>query len=125
MQLKNENNKINKSIETTLENLSSLIDVNMVVGSPIKTENDDYIVPVSKVTLGVLVGGGEYGKTGIFSKSGELPYSAGNGTIISMKPCAFLVKEGQSFKILSVSETPYEKLFEKATEFMAELKRED
>lgn len=125
MQLRNDNDKINKSIETTLQNLSALIDVNTVVGSPIKTETNDYIVPVSKVTVGVLTGGGEYGKTNIFSKNTDLPYSAGNGAIISMKPCAFLVKDGETFKVLSIADSPYEKLLDKATDFMSELKKDN
>ncbi len=125
MQLKNENEKISKSIEVALQNISALIDVNTVVGKPIKTDNNDYIVPVSKVTVGVLVGGGEYGKIGLFSKGNELPYSAGNGAIISMKPCGFLIKEGDGYKMLSVADNPYEKMIEKATDFMAEIKKGD
>ena len=123
MQLKNDSDKINKSIEVALQNLSALIDVNTVVGNPIKTENNDYIVPISKVTIGAIVGGGEYGKIGIFHKGDELPYSAGNGAIISMKPCGFLVKDSNGYKVLSIADNPYEKLIEKATDFMSELKK--
>ena len=125
MQLKNDNEKISKSIEVALQNISALIDVNTVVGKPIKTENNDYVIPVSKVTVGVLVGGGEYGKIGLFAKGNELPYSAGNGAIISMKPCGFLIKEADGYKMLSVADNPYEKLIEKATDFMAEIKKGD
>ena len=62
MQTGIENNKINKAIETAIKSLGTIIDVNTVVGKPIKTENGDYVVPISKVTIGVLAGGGEYGK---------------------------------------------------------------
>lgn len=123
MHLKNDNDKIHKTIEVALQNLSALVDVNTVVGAPIKTENNDYIVPISKVTVGAIVGGGEYGKIGIFNKGDELPYSAGNGAIISMKPCGFLVKDGNSYKVLSIADNPYEKLIEKATDFVSELKK--
>ena len=95
MQTGIENNRINKAIETALKNLSTMVDVNTVVGKPIKTENGEYVVPISKVTVGVLSGGGEYGKVGIFKKGSDLPYSAGNGAIISVKPCGFLLKDGE------------------------------
>lgn len=123
MQTGIENNKINKAIETAIKSLGTIIDVNTVVGKPIKTENGDYVVPISKVTVGVLAGGGEYGKVNIFKKGSDLPYSAGNGAIVSVKPCGFLLKEGQNYKLLSIAENPYEKLIEKASDFISELKK--
>ncbi len=121
MNLEKADNKITNAIETALKNISGLIDVNTVVGTPIKSEFGEFIVPISKVTIGVLVGGGEYGKIGIFKKGENLPYSAGNGAIVSLKPCGFLVKEENKFKIISVAETSTEKLVEKATDFIREI----
>lgn len=120
MQYQIENNKITKVIESTFKNLSGIIDVNTVVGKPIKTDDGEYVVPVSKVTIGVLMGGGEYGKISIFKKGDDLPYSAGNGAIVSIKPCGFLIKESDKYKVLSVSDKPYEKLLDKATDFITE-----
>lgn len=122
MQSKIEDNKINKAIETSLKNVSNVVDVNMVVGKPIKTDDGGIFIPISKVTVGILAGGGEYGKINIFKKGADLPYSAGNGTIVSVKPCGFLYKEGSSYKILTVAENAYEKLLEKASNFISELK---
>ena len=111
-----EDNRINKAIETALKNVSSLIDVNTVIGKPIKTEDGEYIVPITKVTVGVLSGGGEYGRVSIFKKGSDLPYSAGNGAIVSVKPCGFLIKDDSNFKVISVAESPYEKIIEKASD---------
>ena len=122
MQLHNESNKINKTIETTLKNLGNLIDVNTVIGKPLKTDDGECVIPISKVTVGVLSGGGEYGKITVFNKSADLPFSAGNGAIVSVKPCGFLIKEGKKYKMISISDSPYEKLIEKASDFMDNLK---
>ena len=111
-------NRIDKIVETTLKNLSNMIDVNTVIGKPVKTDDGEYILPVSKVTVGVLVGGGEYGKINIFKSSSDLPYSAGNGAIISIKPSGFLIKDGNGYKILNVAEKSYEKMFDKITELI-------
>ena len=125
MQLDEKNEKFNNLIETTLKNLSNLIDVNTVIGAPIKYDNGEYVIPISKVTIGFLTGGGEYGKLGIFKKGSDLPYSAGNGAIISLKPCGFLVNDiNNDFKLLSVSETSYEKLIDKVADFLSEIKNE-
>ena len=45
MESQTKNNKINKVIETTLKNLNGVVDVNTVVGKPIKTEDGEYIIP--------------------------------------------------------------------------------
>lgn len=112
-------NKVNKSIETALSNLKAMLDVNMVIGSTVKLDNG-YIIPVSKITMGVLCGGGEYGKVSIFGKNSDLPYSAGNGALISVKPCGFLVNDKISgFKLLSLSEEPFEKIIEKTSDLIS------
>ena len=69
MHYQTEKNKITNVIESTFKNLSNIIDVNTVIGKPIKTEDGEYVVPISKVTVGVLMGGGEYGKVTIFKKN--------------------------------------------------------
>ena len=119
-----EHNRINNVIETTLKNLENIIDVNTVIGNPIKTNDGTLIIPISKVIVGVLAGGGEYGKVNLFKSGKDLPYSAGNGAIVSVKPCGFLINEGNGYKMISVSDSPYEKLFEKTTEFFEKLNNE-
>ncbi len=113
--------KINIAIETALKNINEFIDVNSVIGSPIKTEDGDIIIPISKVTVGVLVGGGEYGKIGIFKKGEDLPYSAGNGAVVSIKPSGFLIKDNTSYKLISAEESPSEKLIDKAIEIVSNM----
>lgn len=125
MQSKSGYNRINNVIETTLKNLSSIIDVDTVIGKPITSQDGTIIIPVSKITLGVLAGGGEYGKVSIFKKGEDLPYSAGNGAIISVKPCGFLINDGLGYRMISVSDSPYEKMLEKATDFIEKLNKKD
>ncbi|MDR1620412.1 MAG: GerW family sporulation protein [Clostridiales bacterium] len=51
---------IENIMKTTMEELKGMVDVNTIVGDPIMTGGDTVIVPVSKVSLGFLSGGGEY-----------------------------------------------------------------
>ena len=120
MQSITKNDKINNVIENSIKNIGSLIDVDTVVGSPIKGENGELIIPFSKVTFAIISGGGEYGKISLFSKSDELPLSTGNGSIVSLKPVGFLIKNNSSdtFNVVSISETSYEKFIDKATDFI-------
>ena len=125
MQSNSSRNRINNVIETTLKNLGSIIDVDTVIGKPINSQDGTIIIAVSKITVGVIAGGGEYGKVSIFKKGEDLPYSAGNGAIISVKPCGFLINDGSGYKMISVSDSPYEKMLEKATDFIEKLNKKD
>ena len=116
-----DNNRINEVIETTLKNINALIDVNTVIGEPIKNQDGELIIPFSKVTIGVLVGGGEYGKVSIFKNNENLPYSAGNGAVISIKPSGFIMKDNKEFKVFSVSDSALEKLVDKSSEIISKL----
>ena len=113
----NRENRINSVLETTMKNLNNLIDVNTVIGKPIKI-NDKTIIPISKVTLGFMNGSGEYGEIKLFQKDKNKPLAGGNGAIVSLKPVGFLVEEKGDFKLINASTTPYDKLFEKVTEYI-------
>lgn len=116
------NNRIEAVVNTAMENLGSLIDVNMIVGKPIVTNDMDYIFPISKTTVGTLSCGGEYGKINLFKNSSDLPFSAGNGSIVSLKPCAFLIKKANGeYSMVNVDESSQEKLIEKASQFLSEM----
>jgi len=119
------NNRISAIVETALENLESLIDVNAVVGKPINTDDGNLVIPVSKVTFGYLAGGGEYGKLTLLKKSDDLPFSAGNGAIVSVKPCAFFIKtKDGEYKSISVSSDGYERIIDKAMDFLGKISDE-
>ena len=116
--IKNKRNKIKETINEAIMNLTDIIDVNTVVGSPI-TSGENTIIPIAKVTFCLLTGGGEYGKINVFQNGDDLPFSAGNGSVISIKPCGFLLKnKDEDYKILSVSNNNIDGLFDKTTEFI-------
>ena len=49
-------------MQTTLENIKDMVDVNTVIGEPIPTGGGATIIPVSKVTFGFVAGGGDFDK---------------------------------------------------------------
>ena len=56
--------KIDSIMEKTAEQLTGLVDVNTVIGKPIFSASGAQIIPFTKVTMGDLSGGGEYGGEG-------------------------------------------------------------
>ena len=61
MDEKGKNKKVEEMVETSLQNLNELVNANSVVGKPIITANGFKLITISKVTMGDLSGGGEYG----------------------------------------------------------------
>ena len=122
--IKKENNRIKDVINDSIEKLSSIIDVNTVIGTPVNID-DGVIIPVAKVTFCVLSGGGEYGKINVFKRSDELPFTAGHGSIISIKPSGFLLKnKGGDYKILSVSNNNLDGIIDKTTDFIKSMTKD-
>ena len=112
------NEKINELIDSSLENLDTLADVNTVIGKPIVTASGFQVIPFSKVTMGNLSGGGEYGDVKIVKETDSLPFAGGSGAVISMKPMGFLIDDGKSCHILRITDEPLDNLIERAGEIL-------
>ncbi len=118
-------NKINRVIDTAMKNLSTLVDVNTVIGKPMKTEDGSLIIPVSKVTLGFMTGGGEYGEVKVMKKDRAIPFAGGSGAIVSMKPTGFLVNDGKGYRVIAAKNEPYEKILDVASDLLASAQQGD
>ncbi|MBS1313846.1 MAG: sporulation protein YtfJ [Clostridia bacterium] len=118
-------NKINRVIDTAMKNLSTLVDVNTVIGKPMKTEDGSLIIPVSKVTLGFMTGGGEYGEVKVMKKDRAIPFAGGSGAIVSMKPTGFLVNDGKGYRVIAAANEPYEKILDVASDLLASAQQGD
>lgn len=119
------NQKINNLIGASLERLDSLTDVNTVIGKPIITASGCQIIPFSKVTMGNLTGGGEYGDVKVIKEADTFPFAGGSGAVVSMKPMGFLIDDGKSCRILRVTEEPIDNLIERAGEIMRDVIAKD
>ena len=115
------NQKINRLIDLSVENLNGLADVNMIIGKPIITASGFQLIPFSKVTMGNLSGGGEYGDVKIVKETDALPFAGGSGAVISMKPMGFLIDDGKGCHILRVTEEPLDNLIERAGELLRDV----
>ena len=119
------NDKLNAMMDTATTQLDELADVNTVIGKPIITASGLQIIPFSKVTMGNLSGGGEYGDVKVVKETNAFPFAGGCGAVVSMKPMGFLVDDGKSCHILRVSEQPLDNLIERAGEIVREVMTKD
>lgn len=88
---------INSLMETTMQKIKEMVDVNTVVGTPITTSDGTTIIPVSKVTFGFASGGSDFP-----SKQPKDLFGGGSGAGVTVSPVAFLVVSGGNVRILPV-----------------------
>lgn len=98
-------------METAMNSIKDMIDVNTIIGDPIETANGIIIIPISKVCLGFASGGSEFKGETIdeYKKKDKeeevqyrLPFGGGSGAGISINPVAFVVVSKESIKILPI-----------------------
>ena len=99
-------------MNTAMNSIKEMVDVNTIIGEPIETSNNIIILPISKVGFGFAAGGSEFkGETiNEYTKKDKdeaiqykLPFGGGSGAGVSISPVAFLVVQGGSVKLLPVN----------------------
>lgn len=120
-------------MQTAMENIKAMVDVNTIVGDPVNTPDGTVILPISKVAFGFAAGGSDYYTTGDQSggrlggegsqgsKQQQLPFGGGSGGGVSIRPIAFLVvgKEGVHIVPLDNQTHLFERLID-ATPYLLE-----
>lgn len=85
-------NKLQEIIQSSLENIRSMIDANTVIGNPINTPSGTVIIPVSKISMGFASGGMDFnGKNEEAMRARLQNFGGGGGTGLSIAPVGFLV----------------------------------
>lgn len=94
-----DNNPIGELMQTTMDNVKNILNVDTVVGEPIYTPDGITLVPISRISVGFGGGGVEFnGK-----KLGEpRPYGGGNATGVKIDPIGFLVIKDGTIRLINV-----------------------
>lgn len=109
---------IERIMDTAFTKIRTLCNADTVVGHPVTTADGVSIVPISKVTMGFLTGGGEYSDMSREDYS-EYPFAGGSSAGVSVSPIGFLVSDGKSVKMVNVDDkSPFDKIMELLPEVM-------
>ncbi len=88
---------IEEIVKETLDNVRSLADTQTVIGQPISIMNGTTVIPVSRVSVGLGLGGSSFGK--------QSNHGAGGGSGVTITPVAFLViRDNGETKILNLGD---------------------
>lgn len=91
-----------------MENLKNLVDVNTIVGKPVLLSDGSVIIPVSRVSLGFVSGGGEYDLKHPIERSGRaldeerapMPFAATAAAGVCLHPVSFLALQNGHVSVL-------------------------
>ncbi|MDO4852095.1 MAG: spore germination protein GerW family protein [Clostridia bacterium] len=93
-------------LQTTMHEIQNIVDVNTIVGDPIYGEGGAVVLPVSKVSLGFLTGGGDFPTQTVTNgnKSAEslkdYPFLGASLVGVTITPKAFLCMRSGSTTLL-------------------------
>ena len=87
-------------MDTTLEKLKQMVDVNTVIGAPITTPDGATIIPVSKVIYGFASGGSEFNSK---KPDSQNLFGGGAGAGVTITPLGFISIYNGEVKMLNIS----------------------
>lgn len=99
--MENNCHPIENVLSDTLLNLKKIVDINTVVGETITTANGTVIIPISKVCVGYVGGGGELSTKPV--KKGEYPFATGAGAGVNIVPIGFLIQEKEETRFVQTN----------------------
>ena len=95
--------KLPNMLESTIQKIKEMVDVNSVIGTPITTPDGVTIIPVSKVSVGFGGGGSDF--TTKSSRPGEdNPFGGGAGGGVKVTPICFLIVKDGAVRMTPVTE---------------------
>lgn len=123
-------------MKTAMESIKGMVDVDTIVGDAVESEDGTVIIPVSRVSLGFVAGGGEYtfnGGNGRGQREGgrdadrhasghEWPFGGGSGAGVSVSPVGFLIVGDGTVRFLPVDQrATLERVLDVAPELLERL----
>ena len=116
MILNTEQKPVERVLDTAFTKIRTIVDADTAIGKPLVLDDGTAIIPISRVTMGMLTGGGEY--SDVTGKSCEFPFAGGSGMGASVVPIGFLIRNDEGFKLLRLTD---KSVFDKALSLIPDL----
>lgn len=108
-------------LDTTMQKIREMVDVNTIIGAPVVTADGITIIPVSKVSFGFVSGGSDFSK----QTAKDTNFGCGTGAGVTMSPVAFLVIKDGAVKLVNIlppASTTVDRLVELVPEVLDKIK---
>lgn len=102
MQFYSGSDTISELIQNSMDKIKSIVDSSTVIGEKLETSDGTIIIPISKVTVGYVVGGGEYADLSSRRVANHFPLAGGSSGGMSVTPVGFLVETKGEVSFINV-----------------------
>ena len=96
------NESIDKLIDNAMDKIKTIVDTSTIIGEKVETGDGTVIIPISKVTVGYVVGGGEYADLSSRRVANHFPMAGGSSGGMSVTPVGFLIETEGEIKFINV-----------------------
>ena len=126
MKFQEQNSTLNNLIENAMEKLKCLVDSSTIIGEKVVADDGTTIIPISKVSVGYVVGGGEYADLSSRRVANHFPMAGGSSGGMSLSPVGFLVIDGKGVKFINVeNKSLYQTMLNLFNSLLEKLKNEE
>ena len=117
---------INDLISSAVDKIKTIVDSSTIIGESIVTPDETTIIPISKVTVGFVVGGGEYADLSARRVANHFPMSGGSSGGMSVSPFGFLIiKQSGDVDFVNVeNKTLYQTVLNMFNSLLAKLEKD-
>lgn len=120
-----EDRTVNDLISNAFDKIKTIVDTQTIVGERLDLSDGTMIIPISKVTVGYVVGGGEYADLSARRVANHYPLSGGSGGGMSVTPVGFLIEKDGDVTFVNVeNKTLYQTVLNMFNTFLNAMQKE-
>lgn len=121
-----EDRTVNDLISNAFDKIKTIVDTQTIVGERLDLSDGTVIIPISKVTVGYVVGGGEYADLSARRVANHYPLSGGSGGGMSVTPVGFLIEKDGDVTFVNVeNKTLYQTVLNMFNTFLNAMQKEE
>lgn len=120
------NETINNLIDGAMEKIKTIVDSSTVIGEKVEAGDGTTIIPISKVAVGYVVGGGEYADLSSRRVANHFPMAGGSSGGMSVTPVGFLVESKGEVSFVNVeNKTMYQTILNMFNALLAKMENKE
>lgn len=119
------NETINNLIDNAMDKIKTIVDSSTVIGDKVETPDGTVIIPISKVSVGYVVGGGEYADLSSRRVANHFPMAGGSSGGMSVTPVGFLIESKGEINFINVeNKTVYQTILNMFNALLAKMEKD-
>ena len=124
----NKSSNLDDLMKNSLDKVKTLMETNTIIGETIVVDKGTSVIPISKVSVGFVTGGGEYSDKSSRRVANHFPMAGGSGCGMSISPVGFIVIMNNDVKFIDIeNKTMYQTILNLVNKIISkvESKNED